>query len=259
MNFRKMLIGAAAVLSLAACSKSNDGKVGAASVSAPALEDANRNTGAYAAGVPNFLFQVESGVLAVDGVTISKIDDSTFAGFPMLARQVAELASVNRVIETKENTLELWASDALLLAFDIRSGAPSILHSRSGSFTIENARWTLESSEEGKGKGMNHAVLNIDMRECASSQKQDQGKEQEKQSQEQGKKSLLADTFGEGQSQEQEKRQEKPAEMCKLVSFTYHLAELAHPKEQEQSKEQNKEQNKEQGKSVEPGQTEEKK
>jgi len=259
MNFKKLLIGTAAVLSLASCSKSNDNKTGAAAVSAPALAEGNAS--GYAIGTPNIIFSVDSHAVAVDGVTIDKIDDSTFSGFSMLSSQVSDLEAVNKVIETKENAVELYSGDSLLLALDIRSGSPTLLHSKSGAFQIESAIWKLnEAGGQGQKQGLASADLTINMRECAVEQKQEQKQEQGKQEegkqsqgQEQGKKfSAVAATVnmsdtegqGQGQGQEQGKKEEKPVQNCKLASVTFHLSEMEQAK-QEQKQEQGKQ---EQGK-----------
>jgi hypothetical protein len=271
MSFKKLVIAAAAVLSLAACSKSNDSKGhGSAAVSAPALADNGGSVGTYATGTPNYTFSVESGSLSVDGAHVDKVDNATFAGYPMLASQVADLSTTNKVIETKENSLELWANDSLLLAFDLRSGSPSLLHSRSGNFQITSATWMMNAADtQGQKQGLASADLTINMQECAVEQKQEQGKQEQGQDQgkapidqgkqgqdqgkapapidqgkqDQGKKFLTSDVVGgqgQGQGQEQgkqEKGKEEKGQQCKTASMTFHLAEIAAPKqEQDQGK-----------------------
>ncbi|MGZ3737166.1 MAG: hypothetical protein ACXVC0_19500, partial [Bdellovibrionota bacterium] len=297
MNFNKLLIGAAAVLSLAACSKSNDNKAtsGSAQVSAPASVNA---ADTYVAGTPNYTFSVASGTLSADGVAINKVDDTTFAGYPMLASQVAELSTTNRVIETKENSLELWNSDSLLLAFDLRSGAPTLLHSRSGNFAIDSATWAMSAQDKGQSQGLSSGDLVINMHECQVEQKQEQGKEQGQdqgkvapidqgksqgqdqgkampapapidqgkdqgkpsdQGQNQGKKFLASDLVvggpsDQGQGQNQGKEEGKPAQQCKAVVMTFHVVEIAQPK-QDQGKDQGKDQGQNQGKGQDQGKT----
>jgi len=293
MSFKKLVLAAAAVLSLAACSKSNDSKSsGAAAVSAPALDNQGTNVGTYSAGTPLYTFDVASGALMVDGAAIEHVDDSTFAGYPMLASQVADLSATNRVIQTKENSLELWASDSLLLAFDLRGGSPSLLHSRSGNFQIVSATWAMSNAEgQGQKQGLTSADLTINMQECAVEQKQEQGKDQGqdqgkapidqgkqgqdqgkapidqgkqgqdqgkapidqgkapidqgKQGQDQGKKFLVADTVGgQGQGQGQEQGKEEKGQQCKTASMTFHLNEIAQPKQEQDQGKQGQDQGK---------------
>jgi len=290
MNFTKLLIGAAAVLSLAACSKSNDNKAtsGSAQVSAPASVNA---ADTYVAGTPNYTFSVASGTLSADGVAINKIDDTTFAGYPMLASQVADLSTTNKVIETKENSLELWNSDSLILAFDLRSGAPTLLHSRSGTFAIDSATWAMSAQDKGQSQGLSTGDLVINMHECQVAQQQDQGKGQGQdqgkvapidqgkgqgqdqgkampapinqgkdqgkpsdQGQNQGKKFLGSDLVvggpsDQGQGQNQGKEEGKPAQQCKAVVMTFHVVEIAQPKQ-----DQGKDQGQDQGKGKDQGQ-----
>ena len=69
-------------------------------------------------------------------------------------------------------------TDSILLAFDLRSGSPALLHSRSGNFQVESATYALDQSGQGQGQGLNHATLTINMRECMVEQKQEQGKQE---------------------------------------------------------------------------------
>jgi hypothetical protein len=80
MNLRNLSIVAAGILSLAACSKNSDKPVGAAAVSAPALEDSKHVMDTYNAGVPNYTFSVDSEKLSIDGITIEHADENSFAG-----------------------------------------------------------------------------------------------------------------------------------------------------------------------------------
>lgn len=196
MSFKKLVIGAAAVLSLAACSKSNDSKHGAAAVSAPALD--NSGVGTYTAGTPLYTFNVASESVTIDGNAIQ--DQSSFSD-PNIASQVQTLRGTDKVIETKEQALELWSQGNLLLAFDLRSGTPTLLQSGS-NFAISSANFVMnEGASDKQGQGLASANLTLNMQDCAVEQKQEQKQEQGKieQGQEQGKEAAPEQKQGQEQ------------------------------------------------------------
>jgi hypothetical protein len=218
MNFRNLFVGAFAVAALSACSGGNDpaselGRVSAAE--APALGDLTEsgNLGAYNIGVPNFIFSVASGSLMVDGVVRDTIDNATFEGFPRLAQHVGELSSTTRAVETKEQALELWSGESLILALDLRTEMPTILYSRSG---LQADRISYVRHESEQGQGLAAAALVFDLRECRLGE---------------------AGHQGQGQFQGQEQVQEKVTEVCMNVTYALNLQEVMQPKEQEQVQE----------------------
>jgi hypothetical protein len=174
----------------------------------------------------------------------------------MLASEIKLLSETSKVIQTKENALELWASNGLLLAFDLRSGSPTLLHSGGGTFTFESIVWAMNSGKQGQG--LSTALLTVNLKECqAEEQKQEQKQEQGKQEQDkqdQGKK-FVAD-FGGAEEQGQGKEEGKPAQLCKAVAMEFQLKEVEQSKEQDQGKPAD--QGKDQGKPVDQGKDQDK-
>ncbi len=243
MNFRNLFIGAVAMLSLAACSKSDQASVNPAAVTAPAVDSNNVN--AYEAGTPAFTFNIDSREALVDGAAIN---DSSFEGYPMLAAQHAELESVDKLILTNANSLELWSAGSIALALDTRDN--SLLHSRSGTFSLESASWAMDAGGEGQGQGLSKGTLTLNMRECFVEQPKEQGQDQEKPIDE-GKGQ--GEDQGKDQGQDQGKpvdegkdqgKEEKAPEICRVLTYTYHVSEIEQPKEQDQGKDQGQDQGK---------------
>jgi len=256
MSFKKLTIGAAAALTLVACGKSNDSPShGAAAVSAPALDNNGNNLGTYSAGTPAYTFGVSSEALSYDGVSVNNVGQSTFLD-PNVASEVSTLSAADRVIQTQQNTLEVWSQSNLLLAFDLSSGTPTMLQTGS-SFQIASAAFMMSATDQKQGQGMNSGLLTLNIQDCAVEQKQDQGKVDQGQDQgkapiDQGKsKFLTADVVGQGQNQGKDQNQGKapidqgkdqdqgkaPAPACHAVALSYQLMQAASPK-QDQGKDQ---------------------
>ena len=230
MSFKKLFIGSAALLSVAACSKANDHKPSAGAVSAPAYDSKAQGVGTYTAGTPLYSFGVASKSLSWDGKIIDLNDRSMFVD-ANIASQVSALAAVDKVIQTKEQSLELWSAGNLLLAFDLRSGVPTMI-SMGSNFQITSASFVMNSSSDQKqGQALVSADLMLNMQDCAAEQKQEQGK------------------------QEQGKPEQKIAN-CHAVMMAFHLSEISESKQeqgkQEQGKQDQGKQGQDQGKAPAP-------
>jgi hypothetical protein len=246
MNFKSLLVGLFAIATLSACS-GNDSPTARATASEEAAVVPADEGSSYHAGVPNITFSKESEKLWVDGAAVDEINSDTFDGYPMLDKNVAALRATSKAVETKENSLELYAGENLFLAMDLRGDAPALLHAPEG-FTAERIVYTKAESEQDQG--MMTASVTFDLRECKvdeKEQEQDQkepgkGEEQDDkgQDQDQGKGRVIAGNEGEqdqGQDKEQGKEQEKePTQVCKTSTVTINLNEIAREQEQDQKK-----------------------
>ena len=265
MYLKNLLVGTFAIVALAGCSSGNSAEGNRVTAAeAPAMVESAAD---YTPGVANYTFNVSPGPLLVDGAMVEEVMPDTFEGYPTLASHVADLSAADRAIETKEQALEIYAGDSLAMAIDLRGEAPSVLWSKNG-FMAENIMYTKVDSEQGQG--MTTGTVAFDLRECLvpEEKEEEQGQEQE-QGEEKGEEEKGAEQE-QGQDQEQGEEQdkgeekveeEKAAEVCRTVSYTLNLEEIAAPKEEEKVEEeqgQDQEQGKEEEEKVEEGQDDEK-
>lgn len=191
MSFKNLAIAAIAIASLSACSGNNDKQTFAPSAQ---QQGTSGNAGAYQAGTPLYTFSVEQA---------SAINEADLEGYPTLASHSKAISSVTKAVETNGNTLELYANDEMLMAFDTRGDSEALLWSRDG-FNAQNVVYSRSEAGEQDQTPANGEVT-FTLNECKvaeekveeKQQEQEQGKVEEKQ-QEQGK-----------QEQEQAQGQEK--------------------------------------------------
>ena len=276
MSFRNLSLAVLAITALSACSSNKDDANRLAA--APALEEGASDVGSYSAGVPNYTFTVDHGSILVDGAAVDSIDNAMFDGYPSLAKHTAAVGSVTKAIETKENALELYAGEELLMAWDLRGEAPTLAYSRDG-FNADSVRYTKTAgSEQDQTLANGEVTFNFNECKVEQEQEQEQGKVEEKveekgQEQEQGKVEEKGKVIDQAQGfvgseeqeqgkveekgqeqapkeQEQGKVEEKAKEVCKTVEMKLNLREIAVEKkqEQEQGKVEEKGQEQEQGK-----------
>jgi len=239
MSFKHLALATIAIASLTACSSGNKPQTFSPSAQE---EGTSEEVGSYQAGTPLYTFNVDHGQIMIDNANVDAIDDAALDGYPALLNHSKAIGTVDRAIETNGNTLELYAGDTMLMAFDTREDTERLLWSKDASFKAESARVTYLRGEAGeKVQSPVNGEVTFVLNECKvaeqgkEEQQQEESKQEEEQTKEQGKFLRLAGAPEEQGKQEQEAT---PAPECKEVSIRLNLRQEEQKQEQEQAKEE---------------------
>jgi len=224
MKFKNLaFVAAIASVALVGCENSGSSvsnvRPAVAAEAVAATPPAVAVTAPPAVGTPDYSFDVTGKSLTVDGLPVVTVDASTFAGFPVLASDVAEVDAALKVIHTAQGTLELYdSSGALMMVIDLLpSTGPALLYTRLSSFAVVSMEYMFSAS--ATPKDLASALLTFNFNECET----------------------VAAMFGAnpaptptptpvpGQGQGQGQQQGGKVQSCKAASVALNLSEIAPP------------------------------
>lgn len=234
-NLLKISVAGLAALTFAACSGSDSGSSGDSTSPTGQVQKADY-TADYTAGNPVHTSDVVAMTVLREGdVAASEDLAAMFIDYPALAHHVDELDAVDKVVETQDGNLELYAGSELVMVISGVSGTMTVINSRAG-FSAESIDYAW-MGEQTQGSSALQFVLKECMtkKEPAQEQEQQQGKVEEDilpdQEQEQAQGKVEEDKV------EQEQDKEEPA-ICEYLTVILDLNEIQEKpaQEQEQSK-----------------------